>query len=280
MKTFQNTISWFWKEFLYEGHLQCLGALSVIFISSVLLKIPFSWDIFLVAYLIFYPVYIYNRVRETTPDALTNSQRTQHVINSKKILWPLFWACAIGALFLLVVLSNFKGILFGMFIFVFGILYTEFFKKLTRYITGFKNFYVAAVFALLVFFPNLYYGSSFPPWFWKEAGILVLFIFLKNIVWQIFLDIKDIESDEQERLRTFPILLEREKILRLLPFLGLIATIPVFFLPRLFLSLFLVLPFNWHTYSLAKRGNYNGYTIASFEMIFWAIILFFVQKLT
>lgn len=280
MKTLQNTISWFWKEFLYEGHLQCLGALSVIFISSLVLKIPLSWDIFLVTYLIFYPVYIYNRVRETTVDALTNSQRTQHVINSKKILWPLFWTCVIGALFLLVAFSNFKGILFGIFIFVFGILYTEFFKKLTRYIMGFKNFYVAAVFALFVFFPNLYYGSSFSPSFWKEAGILVLFIFLKNIVWQIFLDIKDIESDEQERLRTFPILLRRKRIFCILPLLGITATVPVFFLPHQFLSLFLVLPFNWYTYSLAKKGSYNGYTLASFEMIFWAIILLFVQKLT
>lgn len=280
MKTFRNTMSWLWKEFPYGGHLQCLGALSVIFLSSLLLNIPLSWDIFLVTYLIFYPVYIYNRVKETAADALGNPQRTQHVIHSKKVLWPLFWACVIGALFLLIVFSNLKGILFGMFIFVFGILYTEFFKKLTRYITGFKNFYVAGVFALFAFFPNLYYGLLFSPSFWKEAGILVLFMFLKNVVWQVFLDIKDIESDKQQGLRTFPILLGREKILRLLPFLGLIATIPVFFLPRFFLSFFLVFPLNWYTYSLAKRGNYNGYTIASFEMIFWAIILFSVQKLT
>ena len=146
--TLQNAISWFWKEFLYEGHLQCLGALSVIFLSSLVLNIPLSWDIFLVTYLIFYPVYIYNRVRETTSDALTNPQRTWHVIHSKKILLPLFWVCIVGALFLLVAFSNLKGILFGIFIFVFGVLYTEFFKKCTRYVPGLKNFYVAGVFAL------------------------------------------------------------------------------------------------------------------------------------
>ena len=124
-----------------------------------------------------------------------------------------------------------------------------------------------------------YYGSTFSSLFLKGAAVLTLFIFFKGIVWQIFLDVKDIESDKQQNLRTFPILLGREKILRLLPFLGLIATMPAFFLPREFLSLFLILPFNWHTYSLAKRGSYNGYTIASFEMLLWLPLVYMSEKI-
>ena len=276
MKIFYNATFWFWKEFLYGGHIQCLGALSVVFLTSLLFKSSLTWDIFLVTYLTFYPIYIYNRTREASVDFVTNPQRTEHVKKSMRILRILFWVCLLGAFGLFVRFSEPWGILFGAGIFLFGILYTEFFKKRTEHIPGLKNFYVALVFALLVFFPNLYYGSTFSSLFLKGAGVLALFIFFKGVVWQIFLDVKDIESDTQQNLRTFPILLGREKILRLLPFLGLIATMPVFFLPRQFLSLFFVLPFNWYTYSLGKRGSYNGYTLASFEMLLWSLLVLLV----
>jgi len=69
----------FFKELVHGGHLQSLGAAGIAGISAALFKIPFTWDCFLAVYMLFYPLYLYNRYREIDHDGVSNPQRTRYL---------------------------------------------------------------------------------------------------------------------------------------------------------------------------------------------------------
>ena len=48
-----------WNELIYGGHLQPLGAASIVFVSGILLKIQITWDVLFVTYILFYPLFLY-----------------------------------------------------------------------------------------------------------------------------------------------------------------------------------------------------------------------------
>lgn len=270
-----------WNEFIYGGHLQLLGAASVVFISALLLKIKISWDILLISYLIFYPVYLYNRFKEIKIDYLTNPERTQHFRKYLKFIPAVLTFAVLILISGLVYFTNTKALIFSLFLFVFGILYTIIFKRVTRKIYLFKNLYVSAFYFLLVFFPIIYYSYFSKTSLVISALVLGIFIFFKAFIVQIFLDIKDIGSDRKEGLRTFPVMMGKEKTLIILSMFNFLITItvPIFFsfylniFSKLILMLIFTIPFDFYCYSLAKKEKYFGYILQSGEFLLWLFLI-------
>ena len=119
IKKFLNII---WNEFIYGGLLQSLGALSIVFVSAVLLKIKITWDILLITYLLFYPLYLFNRFKEIKIDYLTNPERTEHLKQYLHLI-PLILLFLIIILIIgLIYFSNYWALLFVSILLILGLL--------------------------------------------------------------------------------------------------------------------------------------------------------------
>jgi len=277
MYSFKKVLKLIWNEFIYGGHFQSLGAASIVFVSGILLKIQITWDILFITYLLFYALYLYNRLKEIKIDSLTNLKRTQHFRRYLGFIPIIFYSAVFILVVSLVYFSNLKALIFGLFLFVFGILYTLIFKRLTQKVPFLKNFYVSIFFASLVFLPIIYYSYPLKTVLIVSGLVLGLFIFLKAFISQIFLDIKDIESDREQKLRTFPIIIGEKNTFTILSIFNFLITIiiPVGFsfyfniFPRSMLMLIFTIPFSFYCYSLAKKQKYFGYILQSGEFLLW-----------
>ena len=277
----KKNLKFMWDEFIYGGHLTSLGAVSIVFTSAILLDIKITWDCLLATYLIVQPVYLYNRYKEFDEDFLTNKERTQHIKKYFKYI-PLIIFCFILILFgILLYFSNFLTLFFGFLLLFFGFLYSVFLKKLTKKIIGFKNFCVSLLFSLLVFFLIIYYSYSLTIPILSIAFLFMIFIYFKAFMIQVFLDVKDIESDKKEKLLTFPIIFGKEKTLNILGIISILSTalIPIIFslyfnvFSVVILMLLLTIPFNIYCFTQAKKQKYFSYIIGGGEFILYPILI-------
>lgn len=270
-----------WNEFIYGGHLQSLGSSSIIFLSANLLKINITWDILLISYLISYAIYLFNRFKEIEIDYLTNPQRTNYLktyIYHTPIIISFVIFVIIGAL---IYFSNFWALIFGLFLILFGFFYTIFFKKLTKRIILFKNFYVSIAFSLMIPFLIIYYLYPLTNILIISSLILIIFVYCKAFMMQILLDVKDIESDKKEGLLTFPVVFGKEKTLNILKIISILSTAPILLIYSLYFNIFpisilillLTIPFNFYCFKLARQKNYFGYILGSGEFLFWSVLI-------
>ena len=269
-----------WKEFIYGGHLQSLGTVAIILVSAILLNIKITWDILFIPYLLFYPIYLYNRFKELEIDYLTNPQRTEYLkgyINKIPLILSVEIFVLVGSL---IYFANFSSIIFALLILLFGFLYSLIFKKITKKIPLFKNLYVAIFFALVVIFPVIYYNYPLTTTLTTGLLVLIVFVFLKAVMMQILLDLKDLEGDKKEELLTFSVIFGKEKTLKFLkPFSVLITASPIIL--ALYFKIFplsanlllLTILFDFYCFRLAKEDKYSGYLLMSGMFIFWAILI-------
>ncbi len=256
-------------EFLYNGHLQSLGAVCVVFFSSLLFGIYCNLFEYLSIYLIFYLIYLYNRYKEKEHDSLTNRIRTQHISLISRHIKLIFISVFLFLVFLLVQENNYKLIGVLSIIFIFGILYTTFFKNLTKKILAFKNFYVASVFSLLVFYPFIVNNASTNMWVW----IIALFIFLRAFKMQVVLDLKDVFSDSQIGILTFGVVFGKKKTIKIILIINFLtlSLIPFLFAHRfswgVYLLCFCLLLDGLYYYFLQKNSK-SAFLLAGGEFIF------------
>jgi 4-hydroxybenzoate polyprenyltransferase len=270
-----------WQEFIYGGHLQSLGAASIVFTSAILLGTRITLDGLFVAYLIFYPLYLYNRFKEIKIDYLTNIERTKHLQKYSRFIPFILFSIIFILIVSLIYFSNLRALIFGLLLLSFGLLYTPIFKKLTKIIILFKDLYVAAFFSLLVFFFIVYSSYSLSTILIIGVIVFMVFVYLKAFLMQIFLDIKDLEIDKREGLLTFPTIFGKEKTLNILKIISILTTIPIPLIfslsfnvfPKSILMLLLTIPFNFYCFSLAQKQRYSGYILASGEFILWPILI-------
>ncbi|RMH65022.1 MAG: hypothetical protein D6677_03450 [Calditrichaeota bacterium] len=265
------------REFIYGGHLQSLGAAAIASLSGLVMGRPVSPDVFWAVYFIFYPLYLYNRYVELEKDTLTNPERSKHFNQYVQIMPVVMWAVVCAVILWVIYYSNYRAMLFSLSLLALGLLYTTRFKSYTKKIFLFKDVYVAGFFAVLVYFPMVYQDWALPDRLFVKIHGLATFIFLKAFFMQVFLDIKDIQSDKRENLRTVPVLLGRDRALRLLLVVDMAVTT---FFPFLFFYLFddmmplklflpLSLPLLGVSFYLAHKKNYAGYVWRSAEFFIW-----------
>ncbi len=266
-----NLMKFLWKEFIFGGHLQSLGAVSIVFIASYFLLHRLSLIVLGLAYLLFYPLYLYNRFKELAHDETGNRARTAHIKRYGRHGYSLIFLdlSLFGAL--LILAWNLQLAIFALGLLGAGLLYTDLFKGITARIPLFKDFYVALFFALIVFLPLLYYGKPEG----DEAVKLLffsLFAGLEALLMQNTLDIKDVEADRLRGLKTLSVLMGEKRSINLLAALNLVASFAAIVWFRKTISLQLLsLTFFESLASLAliKRRRYAGYILESAKFLIW-----------
>lgn len=270
-----------YRELIFGGHLQCLGASAIPYVAAVLLQIEVRFDCLFAVYLIFYPLYLFNRYKELDVDETTNPQRTKHIRKYQRRMPALLVFVIIVGLTLIAFRSNVFTVIASAMLLIFGLLYTVFFKWMTRYLTIFKNLYVAAFFAVLVVYPVLFYGYALNTNLVRKIAVLFFFVYLNAVIMQIILDIKDLESDREEGLNTLPVLWGKAKTIAFVRILSMLTAIgfPLIFsgifntLTDVFWALSLIFPFHLLILDLIEKDNRTGYHLAGAQFLAWVPLL-------
>ena len=269
-----------WNEFVYGGHLLSLGLVSVVYTISLILSIKVTLDFLLIVYLGTESVFLYNRYKELKIDFLSNPERTEHVKRHIKEIRFIVFLFPLILFIILIYNKNFPGLIFAAFLILLGFFYSKFLKKITQKIIGFKDFFVALIGGLLVFFLMIYYAEPINPAFF----LFFIFVFLKCFVNTTFFDIKDIEIDKKMGLKTLAVVFGQDKLIRILGVITILTMMPliigVYFeiLPILSLALFLTVPYTFLYFEqlenkkIASSFLYN--VIVDGEFLFWPIFVF------
>lgn len=277
----KNKLEFVYNEFIYGGHLQSLGASSIVYVSSVFLNIELKWSSLVAAYLLFYPLYLYNRWKEIEIDYATNPARTAHLREYIQIMPALFWLVIAAIIIFLAYFGNSYSFVFGVILLMLGLLYTTVFKSVTRKIFLFKNFYVASFFTFLVLFTPVFHSVPVSGRTFAAVIVLMIFVFLKSFMMQIFLDLKDVESDRKQGLKTLGVMIGEEKVFKILPLMSIFSTAPIIIFFSLYAHLFsnlillllLTIPFDFFSFKIAQDKKYLGYILESGKFLLWAILI-------
>jgi len=278
----KNILSFFYEEIFYNGHFQTWGSLAIVISAGQILNIKITWDLLLIVYLSFYLLYLHDRYKSLDVDSLTNARRSHHV---KIILKYIPYILIIGLLTLLYSLFYFSNLYASIFILavtILGFLYPIYFKDLTKKIIAFKNFYVSLVFAILILLPNIYYQKSINIISLSMIVLMIFFTFLRGLMMQFFLDLKDIEGDKHQGLMTLGVLWGKEKVFKLIYLINLFTSLSLpalyFIFPSILHPSFLFLAFlaiwNFYFFKLAEKGNFFGFVLGSGEFIYWPIFVY------
>jgi 4-hydroxybenzoate polyprenyltransferase len=105
-------------------------------------------------------------------------------------------------------------------------------------------------------------------------------VFVDAAIMQIFLDIKDMESDRQAGLRTIPLLLGKQQTFHLLYALVIVSALPPLFwgtmnshFPPIIAALALAPLLSALPFRIAQKGAYLGYLMESGKFITWPLLL-------
>lgn len=276
-----NIYTLFLKELKYGAHITALIGPSLMLVMIILTNTEINLLALILAYIIPLIVYSYNYQSEMDDDLTTNSEKVEYLKNRKKKFPYLIHFYCIIAVILIAVMANINILMFLFIIVTGGILYTLIFKILTRYIVGFKSIYTTALWA--------YYSTFFIIFLYSmKVNLFTLFIFifmfLKLFSNAIFFDIKDMQSDKNNGLKTIPIILGKEKTITIINIINVTSIIllivgiyiGVFPTYTIALSIFFL-----YTYYYSNRGknadqqqllNYT-YVMADAEYFFWPIVL-------
>jgi 4-hydroxybenzoate polyprenyltransferase len=265
-----------WNEVLYGGHLQCLGSVAILGTVAGQFQAPFPWGLPVSAYAVSYAVYIYNRLREMSADAATNPARTAYISAHERVRWLAFHGSWMLAAVVALLSAALPGVIFLATLLAFGLLYTNVFKSLTRFLPGFKTVYVASAFTTLVFLPYAYVGRPMP---FAVLAPFAGWVFWNAAIMQIFLDVKDLDSDARAGLRTIPLLLGRPTTFRVLTVLTTLAALPPLLWsrtshpPAQMAALSIAPLLSLFSLHGARKGDYQAYLLESGKFIFWPALL-------
>jgi len=268
-------------EFIYGGHLLSLGTVGLIVSITILLEKKIEWQILALAYLTPQIIYTYNHLKEIEKDRLGNPERVRHLQKIIKYS-PLIISFYLLSLFLCsFFFTNLETFFFVFFLTAGGILFSEFFKGVTKKILGFKNFYSSLFWAAGMFLPLFYYSSS------PNLALFLLFsvfVFLRFLADTIFFDIKDMESDKNQGLKTFPVIygikttLKYLNLLNFFSFLPLAIGIYLKIFPIFSVSLTLIYFYSFYCLKRTETADFKKLRTLSYIMvdggyILWPIFL-------
>jgi 4-hydroxybenzoate polyprenyltransferase len=279
MVKLKSILNLIWGEFVYGGHLHSFGVASIVFVASSLTGVKVTWDLLAVAYLGMHSVYLYNRYKEFNIDFITNPARTGYIKKYVKQIPLIIFVFTLTIASILLYYKNFLILIFAFLLLLMGIFYSEFLKKITKKIVGFKNLFIGLFFSSLIVLLALYYSV---PWS-ISLTMIFIFVFLRVFYNTVFFDIKDIESDKNENLLTLPIVLRGEKLIYFLDFINILSGILIIvgvyfgFFPKFSLALLLAIPYSWYYLKKSKKPGANidflSYVVADGEYTVWAFLI-------
>ena len=275
------------NEIFYGGYFAALGSPCLIISTSIILNVKIAIPMLLISYLLPLMIYSYDYYKDIDKDIKNNSERAIF-LKKKADKYPfIFGFYFLLLISLLVLYANYSLIAFIVAIMAGGILYNVVLKDLTKKIPAFKNVFTASTWAMVgAFFPLFYYSMGIN----LSFIIVFLLIFLRTMINVIFFDLKDIDNDKSDGLKTLPVILGKGNTTKLLHFTNIIAFFPlilgiyfnlvniaaVFLLPFVFYGYFYISKANSASSSELERA---AHTLADLEFVLWPIILIMAKFL-
>lgn len=274
------------NEITYGGYLAALCSPCFIISTSIILDIKISIPMLLISYLLPLIIYSYDYYKDIDKDIKNNSERATF-LKRKADRYPFVFAFySLFLVSLLVLYSNWGMVVFIVAIMAGGILYNVVLKNLTKKIPVFKNMFTALTWALVgAFFPLFYYSMSINISF----IIAFSFIFMRVMNNVMFFDLKDIENDRSEGLKTLPVMLGKKGAINILQALNIISfiplvvgvyinAVPLFALASAFLGMY-----SFYYIKKAEKTNDKeletvSHTLADMEFILWPVV-FVIAKI-
>lgn len=269
-------------EITYGGYLVSLCSPCLIITTCLILNININIPLLFISYLLPLIVYSYDYYKDIDKDVKNNSERAVFLKKKANNYPYLLGFYFILLIFLLALYSNYNLVLFISFIVLGGILYNFLLKSVTKKIPAFKNMYTALIWASGgAFFQLFYYSLPF------NFSFVIIFalIFFKCIINIIFFDLKDMENDKAEELKTVPVIMGKKSTIKLLKVINIIAFIPVilgvYFNIIGFIAIYLLLFILYSYYYLNKANSESdnelestAHLFADSEFLFWPLLLF------
>lgn len=211
------------QEFVYGGHVLSLGAVSIVVTAARILILPIEWKFLVMAYLLVYMVYLYDRYIEIKKDLSIKTEWAIHFRRYYAKLTPMIICAGTLIIVLICLIEEIKIIvaILGFFMFISGLFYGSYLKKITKKIPGFKNLFVPLIWALLVILMSLFYSSPLSLGIW----LFSLFVYLRIFIGVSFSDIKDIDSDKAGGIKTLVVIFGQKKFLRILAIVNILPVI-------------------------------------------------------
>lgn len=272
----------FKNEFVHGGYFTALAGPAMASTGALLTNNHLAIPLLLITFIMPLMVYSFDYYKDMDGDKESNPERAA-TLNKKAKIYPYIIGSYIAILAgLLVIFANWELISFVLLLILLGALYPVGLKKITKVIPGFKNIYTMLVWSMMgAFSAALFNHQSI-----NLAEILVLaFIFFKTLPDAIFFDLKDIENDRKEGLKTIPVLLGKKRTINFLYGFNILAFIPIFigiYLNILPVYSALLLIFLLYGVCYLKKGseiNDNNdmimfsYIIADGECLLWPFII-------
>ena len=213
------------NEFIYGCHFLSLSGSAIVLSAMFFMNVPIRWEFCIIAYFLTQTAYTYNHYREFKKDSSVDSKRVRHLRRYGCFFPFLVFSYGLSYSVALISSGSSLSIVFGFVFLGIGLIYTEVIKSLTQRIIGLKSFYTSFSLALLVMFTAVYCGHAL------DVSVIVfsLFLFLNMSINTTFYDLKDMETDKKDGLKTLPLVLGKYRFLKLLHVLNIIAILPVVF---------------------------------------------------
>lgn len=208
---------------VYGGHILSIGAASVTALPLIILSQPVDIPFLLIPYFLSQLVYSYDHLKDGKADDQTNPDRNLYIREAFKRFPYYFYLYSAGLVAALLFVGSPRALLFVVFAVVTGLLYSTYFKNLTRRILAFKNIYVSLSWGLLSLFPAYEYSLSEDAFF----AYIFIFVLLRLLVNTIFFDVKDLKSDGINGLKSIPVTCGKEGTLKLVSVLNIISNLPL-----------------------------------------------------
>ena len=282
-----KSLNYLKNEITYGGYLAALCSPCFIISTSVMLNIKIAMPMLLISYLLPLIVYSYDYYKDIDKDIKNNSERAVF-LKKKANMYPfVFGFYSLFLVSLLVLYSNWGMVVFIVAIMAGGILYNVALKNITKKIPAFKNIFTALTWALVgALFPLFYYSMTIN----LSFVIAFLFIFMRVLNNVMFFDLKDVESDRSEGLKTLPVMLGKDGAINVLHVLNIISfiplvvgmyinAVPLFAISSVFFGIY-------SFYYIKKAGKTSdkeletvSHTLADMEFVLWPVV-FVVAKFT
>lgn len=212
-----------WDEFVYGSHLVALGDVFALYAMSVILNINVTISFFVVVYFSILAINFLNRYEDIDQDMTSNPERSKSVNKYLKFAPYIMVVLTVVPVGITTYYAPIGAIIFMLFLFVLGIIYSIFLKNVTKRILGFKDIMTALPYALLVIFMALFYNAPIT----FAVVLITIFYFIRMFINTTFFDIKDVKTDKNQGLKTLPVILGKDKTKIFLIILNFVSAIPI-----------------------------------------------------
>ncbi len=271
MKTYFKALV---RELIFGGHIMSLGAVSIVASFALVLgRVP-DWKFLLATYLGVHSVYLFDRYKDMLANDRSNAQRTDYLKSRTKNLLVMIILFVVLSIILLSIYGGLFIALASTALFATGFSYFLLFKRFTKRIVGFKDFFVPASYILLLVIFLRYQVVPLK----LSTILLLIFVYLRIFAAEVFYDLKDVKDDKAKNLLTFAVVFERRHFFLFIAVLNVISALPILagvvmglFSPFVLSLVLVTIYYSWYIEKAKKIKDISllSYVFCEGEYLLW-----------